>query len=242
MTVSTGYDSTAVAVIASETGCTDAITFANSSRPEQPGLYPDSGMDICEALGMHCKTFQRDDLQHLQGKGDQYFFCNPSVSTSRSMMVMHEDLEGSLIFTGRNGEDVWNKDGRVFDNRLQIHQSHLGSGFELAEYSLHQGFVHFPLPYVGKMHGRKIKAISNSKEMAPWSIGTDYDRPIPRRIGEEAGLARTSFGWIKHGGGGPAKKLHSNTVDDFEKFCSKHGVHSQPKKMPESVRKILQLN
>ncbi len=30
--------------------------------------------------------------------------------------------------------------------------------------------------------------------MAPWSVGGRYDRPLPRRIAEEAGLPRERFG------------------------------------------------
>ena len=37
-----------------------------------------------------------------------------------------------------------------------------------------------------------------SDAMRPWSIPGDYDRPIPRRILEEAGLPRTSFGIKKY--------------------------------------------
>ncbi len=33
--------------------------------------------------------------------------------------------------------------------------------------------------------------------MKHWSIGTDYDRPIPRRIAEDAGVPRQSFGQEK---------------------------------------------
>ena len=112
VTVSSGYDSTAAAVIAAETGCKDALTFLNSSRPDRPGLYPDSGIGVCDVLGMRCKSFNREDIRLLEGKGDQYFFYNPWMSTCRSMMIMHEELEGSLLFTGRNGEDLWNKNGR----------------------------------------------------------------------------------------------------------------------------------
>ena len=34
-------------------------------------------------------------------------------------------------------------------------------------------------------------------EMDPWRLGTTYDRPIPRRIAEYAGLAREMFGQVK---------------------------------------------
>ncbi len=36
--------------------------------------------------------------------------------------------------------------------------------------------------------------------MAPWSLASDYNRPIPRRILEEKGVPRESFGQVKKGG------------------------------------------
>ena len=56
----------------------------------------------------------------------------------------------------------------------------------LGEFRLRAGFVHYPLPYVGALHGPAIHAITHSAEMRPWKLGTGYyDRPIPRRIAEE---------------------------------------------------------
>ena len=34
--------------------------------------------------------------------------------------------------------------------------------------------------------------------MQPYSVGGDYDRPIPRRIVEEAGVGRHKFGMRKN--------------------------------------------
>ena len=50
----------------------------------------------------------------------------------------------------------------------------------------------------------EIEYLACSDEMAPWSLGNDYDRPIPRRIVEEAGIPRALFGHtiymtIEHG-------------------------------------------
>jgi hypothetical protein len=42
-----------------------------------------------------------------------------------------------------------------------------------------------------------ITAISLSPEMQPWSVASDYDRPIPRRIVEAAGVPRPLFGQRK---------------------------------------------
>ena len=36
--------------------------------------------------------------------------------------------------------------------------------------------------------------------MKPWSVAKSYDRPIARRIAEEAGVPRHLFGQVKKGG------------------------------------------
>lgn len=46
-----------------------------------------------------------------------------------------------------------------------------------------------------------IYKINNSQEMEKYSIGGQYDRPIPRRIAEESGVPRDSFGIKKSGAG-----------------------------------------
>jgi hypothetical protein len=40
---------------------------------------------------------------------------------------------------------------------------------------------------------KEIDAIGRSPSMRSWTVGGDYDRPIPRRIVEEAGIPRGAF-------------------------------------------------
>lgn len=44
---------------------------------------------------------------------------------------------------------------------------------------------------------RATQRISHSPEMRPWVLGRRYDKPIPRRILEEAGVPRGTFGEVK---------------------------------------------
>jgi hypothetical protein len=46
-------------------------------------------------------------------------------------------------------------------------------------------------------HSRRLYEISVSAEMQPWSLNSDYNKPIPRRIAEEAGVPREAFGMVK---------------------------------------------
>jgi hypothetical protein len=55
------------------------------------------------------------------------------------------------------------------------------------------GFANVPAPVIGARAADSVGRISRSSEMASFSVRGSYDRPIPRRICEEAGLARGSF-------------------------------------------------
>jgi hypothetical protein len=71
------------------------------------------------------------------------------------------------------------------------------SGSGLAEIRLHAGFINAAIPFIGARRTESIRRISQGDDMRPWSIGGNYDRPIPRRICEEAGLPRNAFGMQK---------------------------------------------
>jgi hypothetical protein len=58
-------------------------------------------------------------------------------------------------------------------------------------------FIHVPVPMIGARRHTEVSLISRSAEMAPYRIGTDYDRPIPRRVLEDRGVPRSSFGQRK---------------------------------------------
>ena len=73
------------------------------------------------------------------------------------------------------------------------------SGLSLTEYRLWAGFIHCPVPYFGARQAPDINAITRSDEMVPWDVGGNYNRPIPRRIAEEAGIPRAAFGIRKRG-------------------------------------------
>ncbi|MGH7793073.1 MAG: hypothetical protein ACREOB_12235, partial [Thermodesulfobacteriota bacterium] len=67
---------------------------------------------------------------------------------------------------------------------------------------------------------RAIHPINRSPEMKPWCVVGNYDRPIARRIVEEAGVPRELFGNRKHGGGGylHGHDLSPESEHDFLEF------------------------
>jgi len=103
-------------------------------------------------------------------------------------------LAGRVLLTGFHGDRVWDRAARTDADLVRGDQS----GLSLSEYRLWAGFLHCPLPFAGARQAASIRAISRSRELAPWHTGAYYSRPICRRILEEAGVPRDAFGrWKK---------------------------------------------
>jgi hypothetical protein len=64
----------------------------------------------------------------------------------------------------------------------------------LTEIRLQCGFINIAVPSLLARSLQQIAAMAASPEMAPWRLGNGYDRPIPRRILETAGVPRALFG------------------------------------------------
>ena len=106
------------------------------------------------------------------------------------------------------------------------------SGASLLEFRLASGFQHLPLPFAGCLNHADIAEISNAAEMAPWRLGGDYDRPIPRRIIETAGVPRGLFAGRKKAAALPYQGIGSTLTPreflsdasyaSFRQFLEKH--------------------
>jgi len=203
--ISQGYDSTAVSALAAKAGCREAVTFyrSNSAR----GYIDDSGKAIAERLGLQVTEYERTEYEKLPERRDDEFYLEP-WGIDRNLVLMERQLEGSLLLAGRCGDALWPRGGCTRwwlpgDNGLPLFQQPADrtlGGSALGEFRMMTGFIHFPLACSGALHAPAIHAISNSREMKPWSIGGGYDRPIGRRIVEEAGVPREMFGQLKKGG------------------------------------------
>ncbi|HET6941989.1 MAG TPA: hypothetical protein VFH89_07505 [Sphingomicrobium sp.] len=197
-TCSSGYDSTACLVLAGELGCRDAVTLALGE-----GVSDDSGKAIAEQLGMGVKCFERsgpDDDRVSE------FVATGMGGEDLAYAAFENDVAGSVLLTGFHGDRIWSK-GVAPNDCLERGDV---SGSSLGEFRLRCGFVHAPLPFIGALHHRAVAKISESGGMAPWSIGGWYDRPIPRRIAEEAGIKRTEFGQSKKAASLPSRAARPN--------------------------------
>ena len=223
---SRGYDSVASAALASRVGCAEGITFAKSGSPtghpvlgltKPPGN--DSGADTLRALGMNVTERDRLDMLGLPGHPKAELFFRPWASTDASMLIMEDKLAGGVFFSGRHGERYWGPTSRCSRTNFEEVDDVNLSGHAYGEFRARAGFVHFPSPYIGALHGPAIYRITHSDEMRPWKLGTGYyDRPIARRLAEEAGVPRENFGHSKFGTSEKAGGLGEESERDFQEF------------------------
>jgi hypothetical protein len=236
---SRGYDSTACAALASLAGCREGVTFARSARRTGRALFgmterfaDDSGAEALTALGMRVTTYERMDLNQVPGHPRAEFFLNPATATDVAARVMEEQLALSLFVSGRHGERYWGLTRRSRRKNFREIDDVILSGHAFGEFRLRVGFFHFPIAYVGARHGPAIFRITHSPEMRPWKLGTGYyDRPIPRRIAEDAGVPRHCFGHEKRGGTPGDRGLGPASAADFQEFLRV--------RVPDAIRRRL---
>jgi hypothetical protein len=226
-TVSSGYDSPACAVLAREVGCRRAVTFS-ASRSDF-GSDSDSGGRIGELLDLRTEEFDRD--QYL-GRTDYPEVEFLGVGTGGEDVVMSSlepALPDTVLFTGFLGDTVWGLSSRTEGSRQ--YRMTYPAGASLQEFRIRVGFIHFPVPQSHQRLHPWVQRISVSPEMAPWRLGGDYDRPIPRRIAEEAGVPREWFGSSKkaitqpfYQGDDLRKILSPASLESFRQFCERNDL------------------
>jgi hypothetical protein len=198
--LSQGYDSPAVAVLVRDAGGREVATF---SRAEGEPTR-DDGLAIAEALGLECTDYDRSAYKERPGVPEAEFCAAGYAGSQVPFAALEEQLRGSVLCTGHGGDRVWcraSPDETVAGPGLSLPDAPSLGGASLNEFRLRVGFLYFPVPYSHMIHSAAIHAISRSREMEPWSIGGNYDRPIQRRLVEEAGVPRRMFGQSKQGFG-----------------------------------------
>ncbi|MFZ6748711.1 hypothetical protein [Undibacterium sp. Ren11W] len=238
VSISRGYDSVTCSVLAKEAGCEDAITLFN---PDSEEPYNDNGAVIAETLGLKVKEFSRVAYKTINKESE---FLSLGTGGEDAFFAPFENLlQGKVFISGFHGDKVWDKNCEHISDQIIRGDP---SGGDLEEFRLRVGFIHMPMPFFGCRAHSDIVAISNSPEMNAWSIGGDYDRPICRRIAEEAGIERTSFGQKKRvmSRSFISEKLDwyfgSESLQEFLEFTSQHSLN--PKFSDQILRKIWQFS
>ena len=187
--ISTGYDSTAAAVIARAAGCRESVTFHTASDGSN-----DSGKEIGHILGLDVSEYD-PDAYHIRNDLPEAEFAATGGSGGNVVMTAYEkQLSGKLLLTGFYGDIAWERDCKSSESMVTT----AGSGADMIYFRTRVGFLHFAVPSIGYSEFTSIQKIANSEEMRPWRLQrNEYDRPIPRRIIEEAGVASELFGQRK---------------------------------------------
>lgn len=220
-TISSGYDSPAAAVMAKHMGCSKAVTIESARS-----LFPrsDSGAAIAERLGLECETHPRAG----RGTADEiYFWAALGHPQDEHFATFEYPKPVSLLFSGQYGGNIWAIDHHF---RSPFERSDW-SGLGFAEYRLKEGVIHCPVPFWGSDRYEDIHRVSTSPEMEPWNRDGEYDRPIPRRIVEEAGVDAEMFGTRK------SATQYDDTFlwprqpelsDDYHQYLKNAGYSSPP--------------
>jgi hypothetical protein len=188
-TISKGYDSPVASLLAKRAGAHRAFTITSARS-----LFPreDSGAQIAERIGLSCEEY----INNRKKFRDELWYWAANGSLQDMNFSLFDYLPGpSVIFTGFNGDMVWSRSAGAPPKDYLKRKDSTGLGF--CEHRLVKGVIHCPVPFWGIRQIADIKRISEADGMKPWALGGDYDRPVPRRIAEEAGVPRELFGQRK---------------------------------------------
>ncbi len=195
--ISKGYDSPAVSVLAKSAGLKQSVTLDIAVYD-----FNDSGQQIAKKLGLEvnkCEHILSNNINNLNTEFDvrlkkkayEFIACD-GIGDDVAFLGFEKYLKSKLYCSGTYGDVVWSK-------KRNIRPAFSKQVFEksLTEFRLRVGFVNMPVIAIGARFGSALGRISVSEEMNHYSIGGDYDRPIPRRLVETAGVPRDYFGMQK---------------------------------------------
>ena len=212
-TISRGYDAPTASAFAASVGCNETFTFCD--KPD------DDGTEIAKALGyekihrVHSKAFVKNN-SFLEAE------ALASGETGSTFIAFEELYRNKILIIGSRGDSVYERLHGNVNDCFDFHEGNQLSQTSLTIYEnmLKNNSITLSVPLIGADKWSNMARISNSEEMKAFSIGDDYDRPIARRILEEAGVERPMFGQRKFGAG------VSYNLDNFYSIKQKMSVKS----------------
>jgi hypothetical protein len=192
-TLSTGYDSPAMSVLAKEIGCQQAITISEARRYHQDA--DDSGVAIAEHLAMQITQISRMDYKKMPDCIEAEFLISGGGGQEILFAPFAQQLSQRVLFTGCSlGRLLTANAKRNYFNQLKMGDA---SSSSWLEFRLRVGFLYLPLGFLGFQQHSSLIDIARSQEMQPYYIPGNYNKPIARRMVEEAGVPRELFGQEK---------------------------------------------
>lgn len=195
-TASSGYDSSACAAVLYHAGCDSLMTFKGGFYDE------DSAVKIAQQIG-YKNIIERDYRAFKEKKEcvDAEFCVCGDIGVYLQFVAFDDDFEGRIVSIGTSGSYIWDKTGDVNPESKRSGYDFYTANLSFSEHALIQGYIVLPLPLYASTAVRSIQKVSNLPEMEPWTLHTNYDRPICRRILETAGVDGSLFGHKKYGAG-----------------------------------------
>lgn len=188
--LSAGYDSAAVAAIAVAAGAKRSVGFT-TGRP-QPHLTSDadSGAPTAAALGLDYVGFDRLAYLGRSDMAEAEFLTSGTAAEDVVFLAFEPEIRRSIFLNG-----YWA--GTEFAMRNRDYWRHVSpittSGADFTEFRLRADFIFVPLPVFGAIRTLDAPSLLDRPEMDPYRVGGRYDRPVPRRLAEEAGVRRGTF-------------------------------------------------
>lgn len=203
-TSSSGYDSLAATILSKDMGNREVICV-----PDDRIGYNDSGIELIQKLEMEPLQIERSAWRE-KPFAEVPFVAADGCGRDAWLSAASDHLPRKLLLTGYFGDSTWTKPPHSSDNIPPG-----PPGLSMTEFRLLSGFLHCPVPSLGVQHIDVIHKIGSSDEMRPWMINSGYDRPLPRRIIEEAGFIRGEFGVRK-----TAINVHLFRRHEFDRFLA----------------------
>lgn len=204
-TQSRGYDTTAANAVAKDHGIDIAFTVTKGKAKGYFGdedrqiEADDDGIDICRLFGLPCIPIDRRAVERETGMEYLFYASMHETGDFNLQEISAHVARPTVLITGCLGE-IWypksyyeSRPGLINSDLMRVDLGNHG----LTEVRLEGGYVQLAFPYLGARSRSSIFHITESEEMDPWRLGREYDRPIPRRLAEQAGVPRSMFGQIK---------------------------------------------
>ena len=192
--LSAGYDSAAVAAIAAAAGAKRAIGFTKARPSVANPDDADSGEMTAASLGLQYKGFDRLAYLNRSDLADADVFATGMAGEDIAFLGLEGGLRRTVFLNG-----YWAGTEFAFaDRHGWSHVSPITtSGADFTELRLRADFINVPLPVFGAIRRLDAPSLLERAEMDPYRIGGRYDRPIPRRLAEQAGVKRGTFAVAK---------------------------------------------
>jgi hypothetical protein len=184
----------------------------------------DSGAEIAAQLGLDCKVYKRTKRDYPH---EDAIWASMGEVGDVNLTTFDYPQPLCLLFTGFNGDVLWDRNRRPSEPLRRSDTS----GARFCECRLELGIFNCAPAFWGCQKEDQIRALARRPEMLPWHLGNDYDRPIPRRFLEEAGVRRGSFAIKKQAASfyrRCGRPLSVSLRQDFADFMKRHGGRATP--------------